>query len=269
MYNGYKAFILGMTVGICGLLSSAHGSPAHINQIRSIQRRAVDPANLDILVPVGDQLERDAVTAQSEAPQPGDVTAIGDGKCSPGFLCSSFSGKFCTVQTVAVYGDVKQVSSDISCTTPTCGTSKSQAFSVQSTNALTIGLTGSADVNSAIKGQANIGWTHTWSDTIQQTSTYSFNPVEGDRGHSESSFFFECSEPLLKVYCVRLVIFIPYMLETCGSYTKYVEDIYCDTATAFEPMACRQTPYRINEGLHAEMAGVRVLLLGTLLKIVT
>lgn len=237
IYIGYQSLLLWLTVWLSSFTNPTHTLATSAKPINSIHRReAINLDNLDILIPVGRRLVRGRpfAVASVKVPRPGDVTAIGDGICETSLL-SLCSPTFCTTQTIVVYGASQQISSDIDCVNdPDCSISISRTITVTSTDALTIG--GSADVNKIIEAKANIGWTHTWSNAIATAVTYTFAPG-GARGH---------------------VIFVPFMLETCGAYTEYAGSFStsCDTALVYDPMVCRQTPYRVSSDSSAPPAGV-------------
>lgn len=192
-------------------------------------------ANLDILVVDGDTLVR-GVAATNTDVHPGDVTFIGDGSCKIAFVLPFFTcaPNFCSVQTIAVAGTPIQASPDIDCSgVQSCSETHTQSVTVSSSKAVTGGISASNGdvISKAIKATANLGGTYTWSDAEMTGTSFSFTPKAGDKGH---------------------IVFVPYMLEACGTYYRFIDDIYC-TVDEYIPMTCAQTPYRIGSG---EPAGV-------------
>lgn len=195
-----------------------------------------DLTNLDILVPDGDTLVRGVSATSAGDFHPGDKTFIGDGSCKyqltiPWLTCKP---NFCSVQTIAVAGVPIQASPDIDCSgVQSCSETHTQSVTVTSTTAITgsVSVANGDVISKAIKATASLGGGVTWSDSATTTTTFSFTPNPRDKGH---------------------IMFVPYMLEACGTYYTFFDDLIC-SVSEFVPMSCAQTPFKIGSG---EAAGV-------------
>jgi hypothetical protein len=190
--------------------------------------------NLDILVEDGDTLVRGVTTTSTGSPHPGDVTFIGDGSCHYGIgLSLVCSPNFCSVQTIVVSGVPLQASPDIDCSNVvSCSTTQTQSITVGSTKAINGGLSISGDVTKAIKATGSLGGSYSWTENATTGTSRTFTPNPGDKGH---------------------IIFVPYMLEVCGTYYTFFSNIYCEVLE-YSPMSCAQTPFKLPSG---EPSGVR------------
>jgi hypothetical protein len=195
-------------------------------------------SNLDILTPNGaGDLLRSSDSLKTRQ-QPGEVTYIGDGKCSSSQInfSSRTCGLFCTTQTIVGSGASHIASADINCQSTACSVSVTQSVTVS--NSFTInGNVGGNGGSNLIKAQAQLGASYTWTTTAATANAYSFTPTKGDVGH---------------------IIFIPYVLEACGTFTEFFWDVICmdwshsydvfNQPINFDPMSCGQTPVTLDNG---------------------
>jgi hypothetical protein len=194
--------------------------------------------NLDILTPneAGDLVR--STDSLKTRQQPGEVTYIGDGKCQSSEVnfSSGTCALFCTTQTIVASGASHIASADINCQSTACSVSVTQSVTVS--NSFTInGNVGGNGGSNLIKAQAQLGASYTWATTATTANAYSFTPVKGDVGH---------------------IIFIPYVLEACGTFTEFFWDVICmdwshsydvfNQPINFDPMSCGQTPVTLDNG---------------------
>jgi hypothetical protein len=214
----------------------------------SIERRTPNMDNLDILLhdgngtlvrPSQDQ-RRDMLDKRQN---PGQVTYVGDGQCryakqADGNTCVLF----CNAQTSIVNGSPQTVSADVDCTVNTCSTAHAYSVTVTDTNSISLTIQVKYAKN-GIEGQAQLGYSHTWSTAVSTTNTYTFAPSNGDKGH---------------------VIFVPYMEEACGSLTTFEfsgeyyecldytnnrrDGVNYNHVLGYSPMSCGQTGIKLQDG---------------------
>jgi hypothetical protein len=136
--------------------------------------------------------------------QPG-VTYTGDGRCQSSEInfSSRKRGLFCTTQAIVGSGASHIASADINCQSTARSVSVTQSVTVS--NSFTInGNVGGNGGSNLIKAQAQLGASYTWATTATTANAYSFTPVKGDVGH---------------------IIFIPYVLEACGTFMEFFWDV--------------------------------------------
>ncbi|KAH7407406.1 hypothetical protein BKA64DRAFT_705814 [Cadophora sp. MPI-SDFR-AT-0126] len=227
-----------LAVLLLSLAPPSHGTPINNSITSPNLTRRINTSNLDILTPDSSgNLVRSALSITSQQPVPGDVTYIGTGQCkSSTFYLSTLSCTlFCTTQTVVVAAQPVKASADIVCTTNTCGIALSQSVTVS--DSTTVSGSFSAGAGNTIKGQAQLGGSRTWSNSATASNTYTFSPTNGDVGY---------------------IIFVPYMLEACGTFTEFHWDLFCHDwnynydswvqPIHFDPMSCGQTPLTLQGG---------------------
>jgi len=216
-----------------------------------IHYRGLDTRNLDILVPNDDGLlVRSNETAPSNlvlprqvlgdtnGPQPGDIGTIGNGNCGQSADWSKGCHHFCPIMTQIVRGNVIHATQDINCNIgESCEASFSESTAITQSFSFSFGISAGGGITDAISVGADLGFGYSWTKTTTSGSDRKFNPPKGEVGH---------------------IVFVPYLLETCGTMTKFIMSAgtTCGDWTrkdvkaveSFDPMSCAQAGFALNGG---------------------
>ncbi|KAI1379855.1 hypothetical protein F4677DRAFT_407833 [Hypoxylon crocopeplum] len=185
--------------------------------------------------------------SQDGLPFPGDMIYESDGSApsrgdqvieSPsGSILNWMNTYHATQKTTIVFGPPMKITEDVDCTGVSCSQTQTTIVTVTDSFQLTVGvdipINIAVSITNAIKATAKLGVSKTWTTATASTSSRTWTPERGTRGH---------------------VVFFPYMFKACGptyitgATLEYNTGYFDERVSGIYPNTCGYTPMTLADG---------------------